>query len=163
MAHTNENQNKKKGKVYSINCSSEKGTVKTAVKKSKLLEDFGLKDDAHAGPGLRQVSLLAIESIRRQAACPKVKAKGVALAAGDFAENITTQDVDLAQLKIGDRLVIDGNVILEISKIGKECHKFCAIYKKIGQCIMPKEGIFAKVLSDGEIAVGDSIEVIKDV
>ena len=151
------------GRVFSINYSSKKGTTKTAIKKANLLEDFGLEGDAHGGPGLRQVSLLAMESINRQIECPKVKEKNISLKPGDFAENITTEGLDLTRLKIGDRLKIGPEVILEISKIGKECHKYCAVYYKTGDCIMPREGIFAKVIKGGDICIGDVIEVIKNV
>ena len=151
-----------KGRIFSINNSERKGTTKKTVKKARLIEDFGLENDAHGGSGVKQVSLLAIESIRKQSECPKAKKKGVSLAPGDFAENITTEGVDLTQLKIGDRLKIGTVTILEISKIGKECHKYCAIYYKIGDCIMPREGIFAKVLKSGEISIGDGIEVIEN-
>ncbi|MFC1631680.1 MOSC domain-containing protein [Candidatus Omnitrophota bacterium] len=159
MADTGEN----KGKIFSINYSSQKRTSKTAVAQAKLIKDFGLEGDAHAGAGLRQLSLLAIESINKQAECPKVKKSDLTLKPGDFAENITTQGLDLAQLKIGDRLNVGAGVILEISKIGKECHQYCAIYKKLGDCIMPREGIFAKVVQGGAVSVGEEIEVIRDV
>ncbi len=153
----------KKGRVFSINTSKIKGVSKIPVNKALLIKGFGLKEDAHAGNELRQVSLLAIESIRGQKKCSKIKEDDFTLKAGDFAENITTEGFDLASLKINDKLKIGSNVLLEISKIGKECHKYCAIYYKIGDCIMPKEGIFARVLAGGEIAVGDSIEEIKNV
>jgi len=151
-----------RAKIFSINCSSKKRTTKAAVERATLIEGFGLKGDAHGGPGLRQVSLLAIESINKQAECPKVKAKDFTLKPGDFAENITTQGMDLTKLKIGDRLNLGTGVVLEISKIGKECHQYCAIYERLGDCIMPREGIFAKVLKGGEVAVRDEIVVIKN-
>jgi len=151
-----------KGKIFSINQSKKKGVVKTSIEKARLIEDFGLKGDAHGGPGIRQISLLAIESIKKQSECPKARKKGISLGPGDFAENITTEGLDLANLKIGNRLKVGTVTILEISKIGKECHKYCAIYYKIGDCIMPREGIFAKVVKGGEISVGDQIEVIND-
>lgn len=153
----------KKGIIFSINYSKKKGVSKEAIKKARLIEDFGLEFDAHSGPGMRQVSLLAIESILKQADCPKAKKKGLCLGPGDFAENITTKGLDLARLKIGDKLKIGRDAIVEISKIGKECHKYCAIYHNLGDCIMPREGIFAKVLNGGEISVEDSIEVIENV
>lgn len=149
-----------KGRVYSINYSKNKGTPKVAVKQALLIEGLGVENDAHAGGGLRQVSLLAIESIRRQMSCPKAKETGVSLKPGDFAENITTEGLDLTKLKIGDKLKIGSDVILEISKIGKECHKYCAIYYKTGDCIMPREGIFAKVIKGGRINIGDDIEAL---
>ncbi len=152
-----------KGRVFSINLSKIKGVSKLPVDKALLIKGFGLQEDAHAGNELRQVSLLAIESIRGQKKCSKIKEDGFALKAGDFAENITTEGIDMASLKINDKLKIGSKAVLEISKIGKECHKYCAIYYKIGDCIMPREGIFARVLEGGEIAVGDSIKEIENV
>ncbi len=139
------------GKIQAISVSQEKGVKKTNMQRVVLKEDFGIIGDAHAGTKNRQVSLLAIESIE------KMKAKGLKVKAGDFAENITTQGIDLLNFKIGDRVKIGQEVILEISQIGKECHTRCNIYYQAGDCVMPKEGIFAKVLKGGEIEVGDSI------
>ncbi len=163
MVSTEDNKIKKIGAVFSINTSKTKGIAKTPVEKVCLREDFGLEGDAHAGNGIKQVSLLSIESIRKQSGCPKVKNKGISLKAGDFAENITTQGIDLSALKIGDNLMIGNGAVLEITKIGKECHRYCSIYYKTGDCIMPREGIFARVLTKGEIAVGDRIEVRENV
>ncbi|MBU1523201.1 MAG: MOSC domain-containing protein [Candidatus Omnitrophica bacterium] len=151
-----------KGKVFSINISKTKGVAKIPVSEAFLIKDFGFQGDIHAAPGGRQVSLLALESIKCQNECPKVKKTGEALNPGDFAENITTEGLNLTQLEIGDKLNIGTQVILEISKIGKECHKYCAIYYKLGDCIMPREGIFARVLKGGEVTVGDDIGVIKN-
>jgi len=153
----------KKGKIFSINYSKVKGVSKTPVKSALLLEGLGLDKDAHAGYGLKQVSLLSIESIRKQKECAKVKKNGLLLGPGDFAENITTEGIELSALKIGDRLRLGQNAVMEISKIGKDCHKYCAIYYKIGDCIMPREGVFAKVLIGAEIAIGDDIEVMENV
>lgn len=155
-------EGKNKGSVFSINCSKIKGVSKTPLKSGSLIAGYGLDKDAHAGNELRQISLLAIESIRKQKECDKVKKTEISLKEGDFAENITTEGIDLAALEIGNKLKVGDNAVIEISKIGKDCHKYCAIYYKIGDCIMPKEGIFAKVLIGGEIKVGDNIEVIKD-
>jgi MOSC domain-containing protein YiiM len=155
-------QDRNIGKVFAINFSRKKGTAKTSIERVNLIEDFGLEGDAHAGSGKRQVSLLAIESIRKQAECPKAKSESLSLGPGDFAENITTEGVDLAQLNIGDSLRIGKQVVLEISKIGKECHKYCAIYQKVGDCIMPREGIFAKVSRGGGLVIGDEIVVDKN-
>ena len=116
-----------------------------------VLKDHGLKDDAHAGPWHRQVSLLANESIE------KMKAMGLKVGYGDFAENITTEGVDLVHLPIGTTIRIGHQVALRVTQIGKECHERCAIYYQAGDCVMPKEGIFAEVLSEGEIKVGDEI------
>lgn len=153
---------KRVGKIFSINLSSAKGVTKASAKRARLIEDFGLENDAHGGPGLRQVSLLAIESIKKQAECPKAGKKDIRLGPGDFAENITTEGLDLTELEIGDKVRIRREVLLEISKIGKECHRYCAIYYKAGDCIMPREGIFAKVLKGGKISIGDRIEFTKD-
>jgi len=158
-----ENKSVNNGKVFSINLSKAKGTSKQPVNYARLIFQFGLEGDAHGGDTVKQVSLLSNESILRQKRCEKVKKKNISLKPGDFAENITTADIDLASLSIGNRLLIGNNVILEISKIGKECHRFCSIYYKTGDCIMPREGIFAQVLCGGEIRVGDRIEVVKDV
>jgi len=115
------------------------------------LKDFGLKGDAHAGPWHRQVSLLANESIE------KMRAMGLNVGYGDFAENITTEGIDLVHLPIGTKIRIGNSVILHVTQIGKECHERCAIYYQAGDCVMPKEGIFAEVVSQGEVKVGDEI------
>jgi MOSC domain-containing protein YiiM len=145
-----------KGKVLAVNISDTKGTQKTNVGQAEVLESFGIQNDAHGGFGHRQVSLLAAESIQ------KMRALGLDVGFGDFAENITTQGVDLTSLPIGTHLRIGSSVVLEVSQIGKECHTRCAIYDQAGDCVMPTEGIFAKVLSGGPITVGDRIEVIKE-
>ncbi len=147
------------GRVFSINYSKIKGTAKAPTGKTLLIEGFGLENDAHAGNAIKQVSLLSIESIRKQKECIKIK-KDIELKAGDFAENITTEGLNLVSLKIGEQLIIGGKVILEVSQIGKECHRYCSIYYKTGDCIMPREGIFAKVIKGGEIFVGDIMEVL---
>ena len=140
-----------KGKVLAVNVSDKKGTKKTNIKSCALLKHFGLKDDAHGGPWHRQVSLLANESIE------KMKAKGLKLGYGDFAENITTQGIDLVHLPIGTEIHIGRSVILSVTQIGKECHTRCAIYYQAGDCVMPKEGIFAEVINEGEVKIGDDI------
>lgn len=162
MGYTEEAQGKR-GSIFSINCSRIKGTSKQAVKKARLIEEFGLEQDVHSGPGLRQVSLLAIESITRQMGCPKAKKKDITLGPGDFAENITTIGLNLSDLKIGMSIRLGSDAVLEVSKIGKECHKYCAVYQKVGDCIMPREGIFAKVIKGGDISIGDNMEVINGV
>jgi MOSC domain-containing protein YiiM len=143
-----------RGKVVSVNISPEKGTRKTNVIQSCLLPEFGLKDDAHAGKWHRQVSLLAMESIS------KMVRLGLKVGPGDFAENITTQGLDLLKLPVGTKFRIGGISLLEVTQIGKVCHTRCAIYYQAGDCVMPKEGIFAKVLEGGEIRVGDEIHVL---
>ena len=144
-----------KGRVLAVNISEDKGTKKTNIHSCTLLRDFGLKGDAHAGPWHRQVSLLANESIE------KMREKGLKLGYGDFAENITTQGIDLVQLPIGTEIRIGGRVVLRVTQIGKECHTRCAIYYQAGDCVMPKEGIFAEVVSEGEVKVGDKIIIEK--
>lgn len=140
-----------KGKVLAVNISDEKGTKKTNIQSCTLLKDFGLKGDAHAGPWHRQVSLLANESI------DKMKAKGLDVGYGDFAENITTEGVDLVHRPIGTMIRIGDSVLLRVTQIGKVCHDRCAIYYQTGDCVMPREGIFAEVVSEGEVKVGDEI------
>jgi MOSC domain-containing protein YiiM len=140
-----------RGKVLAVNISDEKGTKKTNIQSCTLLKDFGLKGDAHAGPWHRQVSLLANESIE------KMRAKGLDVGYGDFAENITTEGVDLVHLPIGTMFRIGDSVFLRVTQIGKVCHDRCAIYYQTGDCVMPREGIFAEVVSEGEVKVGDEI------
>jgi MOSC domain-containing protein YiiM len=139
------------GKVLAVNTSEDKGTKKTNVQSCSLLKDFGLKGDAHGGPWHRQVSLLANESIE------KMRAKGLNVGYGDFAENITTEGIDLVHLPIGTEIHIGRSVILRVTQIGKECHERCAIYYQAGDCVMPKEGIFAEVIIEGEVKVGDEM------
>jgi MOSC domain-containing protein YiiM len=140
-----------RGKVLAVNTSEEKGTKKTNIQSCALLKDFGLQGDAHGGPWHRQVSLLANESIE------KMRAKGLTVGYGDFAENITTEGIDLVHLPIGTEVRIGNSVILRVTQIGKECHERCAIYYQAGDCVMPKEGIFAEVVTEGEVKVGDKI------
>jgi len=145
--------NVQRGKVLAVNISEEKGTKKTNIQSCTLLRDFGLKGDAHAGPWHRQVSLLANESIE------KMRAMGLSVSYGDFAENITTEGIDLVHLPIGTEIRVGNSVILRVTQIGKECHTRCAIYYQAGDCVMPKEGIFAEVMNEGEVKVGDEIIV----
>jgi len=142
-----------KGKVLAVNVSDEKGTKKTNIQSCTLLKDFGLKGDAHAGPWHRQVSLLANESVE------KMKAKGLDVGYGDFAENITTEGVDLVHLPIGTMIRIGDSVLLRVTQIGKVCHDRCAIYYQVGDCVMPREGIFAEVINEGDVKVGDEIMI----
>ncbi|ADL07059.1 MOSC domain-containing protein [Thermosediminibacter oceani] len=141
------------GKVVAVCVSEKKGEKKRDVGKAMLIEGFGIEGDAHAGAWHRQVSLLALESI------DKMREKGLSVGPGDFAENITTEGIDLSSLPVGTRLRIN-DVLLEVTQIGKECHERCAIYRQAGDCIMPKEGIFARVLRGGVVSAGDEIEVI---
>ena len=153
--------NKMKGRIKSLNISDKKGVAKKPVPKFTLKENWGVEGDVHAGPGNRQVSLLAWESIQKQKECPKADAKrdDFDLEPGDFAENITTEGLDLTKVKLGDRIKI-GDVEMRVSKIGKECHTYCQIYKRFGDCIMPREGIFAQVIKGGDVSVDDEVEVI---
>ena len=136
--------------VLAVCISENKGERKKPVESVELRENHGIVGDAHAGEWHRQVSLLALESI------DKMQALGLDVNAGDFAENITTSGIDLVNLPIGTRLQI-GETLLEVTQIGKECHTRCAIFYQAGDCVMPKEGIFAKVLQGGEIGKGNSI------
>ncbi|NRT92001.1 MOSC domain-containing protein [Clostridium beijerinckii] len=141
-------------KVLSINISEKKGVIKTPIKEGIFIEEHGLKDDAHAGKWHRQVSLLAQESI------DKMIKMGISdLDAGKFAENITTEGIILHELPVGTRLKI-GETIQEVTQIGKECHKGCAIKNQVGTCIMPTEGIFTRIIQGGVIKSGDSIEIL---
>ena len=142
-----------KGKVVSINISDKKGIRKKPVKSAEIITDHGIKGDAHASSTWhRQISLLAIESIK------KMQDIGLKVKPGDFAENITTEGIDLLALPIGTRIKV-GEIEAEVSQIGKECHSRCAIYYQAGDCVMPKEGIFIKVLKGGIIRIGDLIEI----
>ncbi|MBN2404920.1 MAG: MOSC domain-containing protein [Coriobacteriia bacterium] len=140
------------GKVVSINLSQKKTVRKTPGTNGVLVVGSGFEGDAHAGDWHRQVSLLAQESI------DKMVAKGLDVAAGDFAENITTSGIDLVSLPVGSVINI-GPTVLEVTQIGKVCHTKCAIYYQAGDCVMPKEGIFAVVRVGGSVGVGDSIVV----
>jgi len=144
-----------KAKVISVNISDKKGMRKKPVKEAEIITDHGIKGDAHASSAWhRQISLLALESIK------KMQDLGLKVNPGDFAENITTEGIDLIKLPIGTRMKI-GDVVAEVSQIGKECHTRCAIYYQAGDCVMPKEGIFIKILNGGKIRVGDEISVIE--
>jgi cyclic pyranopterin monophosphate synthase len=143
------------GVVVSVNVSPEKGERKKPVDRVVLKEDHGIEGDGHAGPWHRQVSLLADESI------DKMVAKGLDVGAGDFAENITTRGLDLPSLPIGTRMLL-GTALVEVTQIGKVCHDHCAIFYQAGDCVMPREGIFVRVLTGGEAAPGDQVRVLVD-
>jgi MOSC domain-containing protein YiiM len=129
---------------------------KKAVDSAELIDNFGIENDAHAsGKWHRQVSLLALESIK------KMQDKGLDVKPGDFAENITTEGVNLPVLPIGTRITISEDIELEVSQIGKVCHSRCAIYEQAGDCVMPREGIFVKVIKGGTITKGDEIKVVR--
>ncbi len=150
-------------KIVSINKSDKKGTVKKPVREAILRRNWGLAGDAHGGLSRRQVSLLGIENIRkfitRVAKLERSKNVKFKIGPGDFAENITTGGFDLNGLRIGTKLKLGNRAVIEITQRGKECHTRCEIRKLIGSCIMPKEGLFAKVISGGKIKVGDPIEI----
>ena len=144
-------------KVIAVCRSEKKGTTKEEVAQGFLKEDYGLIGDAHADCCThRQVSLLAIESI------DKMRSLGFDVNPGDFAENLTTQGVELTLLPVGTNMSVGKDVLLEITQIGKECHSGCAIYRQIGKCIMPREGVFAKVIRGGFVKAGDQISIGKD-
>ena len=137
-------------KIVAVCLSLNKGERKTPAEQVELRENHGIIGDAHAGDWHRQVSLLARESIE------KMRAMGLDVTNGDFAENLTTEGIDLVALPIGTRLKV-GETLLEVTQIGKECHNRCAIYYQAGDCVMPKEGIFARVIEGGSIRPGDEI------
>jgi MOSC domain-containing protein YiiM len=139
--------------VVAVCISEKKGERKTPVAQVRLRENHGIEGDAHAGEWHRQVSLLAEESIA------KMRALGLDVTAGDFAENIATSGIELVALPVGSRLLV-GETTLEVTQIGKECHTRCAIYYQAGDCVMPKEGIFAKVVTGGTIRPGDRVRRI---
>lgn len=136
--------------VIAVCISRNKGERKTPVAQVELRENHGIVGDAHAGEWHRQVSLLARESI------DKMRALGLDVDNGDFAENITTVGIELPALPVGTRLAV-GETLLEVTQIGKECHTRCAIYQQAGDCVMPKEGIFARVLRGGMVQPGDPV------
>ena len=145
-----------KGKVLSVNISEAKGTPKKSVNPGVMIEDFGFEGDAHAGKWHRQVSLLAQESIEKAKNGPQN-----GLCHGIFAENITTEGVELHTLPIGTRFGIgEEGIELVLTQIGKECHMGCAIRQQVGDCIMPRRGVFCRILKGGTVKPGDSFRVI---
>ena len=145
---------KMNGKIVSLNISEKKGVRKKPVKEVKLKTEYGIEGDAHASSEWhRQVSLLATESIE------KMREKGLDVKPGDFAENITMEGIDLLGLPVGTQLTIGEDIKVEVTQIGKECHTRCAIYYQAGDCVMPKEGIFVRVLRGGIVREGDLIAV----
>jgi len=145
---------KNTGKIIAVCTSKTKGTRKEAIPEGVLKENFGLVGDAHADcTWHRQVSLLAIESIE------KMRQMGYAVGPGDFAENLTCEGINLVALPIGTKVKVGKDILLRISQIGKECHTGCAIFKVTGKCIMPKEGVFAEVITGGTVKTGDEMLV----
>lgn len=144
------------GEVIAICRSEKKGESKREISEGYLKENYGLEDDAHAGDWHRQISLLGQEDI------DMMRAEGLELEAGAFGENIVTAGLELYELPIGSRLKIGDEILLEVTQIGKECHDRCEIYHQVGDCIMPKRGIFAKVIQGGRLKSGLEIEVVLD-
>jgi MOSC domain-containing protein YiiM len=145
-------------RIIAVCKSEKKGTKKEDVSEGLIKKNYGLISDAHADCAThRQVSLLAIESIN------KMRSLGFDVGPGDFAENLTTESIDLVSLPVGTHISIGRKIILEITQIGKECHTWCDIRRKTGKCIMPKEGVFAKVIHGGSVKTGDIIKVLERV
>jgi molybdopterin adenylyltransferase len=142
-------------RVIAVCTSNRKGTKKKDVKKAVAKEDYGLVGDAHASSNWhRQVSLLATSSI------DKMRRLGATVGPGDFAENLTIEGMELFSLPIGTRLGVGKDIVLEVSQIGKECHSHCAIFQQVGTCVMPTEGVFARVIKGGTVKAGDDIRVV---
>lgn len=144
------------GKIVAVSISHHKGEKKQNVAKAVLKPDHGLEQDAHAGDWHRQVSLLDMQSIGR------IREKGLDVEPGNFAENITTEGIELWKLPVGTHLQLGNEAIVEVTQIGKECHNRCAIFHQVGDCVMPREGIFAKVLKAGTIKPEDDIVVLSE-
>lgn len=142
--------------ITSIAISKKKGTRKVTVEEAHIIQDHGLEGDAHAGPWHRQVSLLAAESIEG------ARRQGLDVTFGDFAENIATSGIDWKRMPVGTKVQLGDSALVEITQIGKECHNRCAIYYMAGDCIMPREGIFARVLKGGKIRCGDKIHLLDE-
>jgi MOSC domain-containing protein YiiM len=140
--------------IVAICTSDKKGVRKLNVLFGELIPDHGLKGDAHAGSWPRQVSLLAIESIK------KMQEMGLQVGPGDFAENITTEGIELYSLPLGTLIQLGDDAVGEVTQIGKECHIRCGIFYEAGDCIMPREGIFVKILKGGHIRIGDKVSII---
>lgn len=140
------------GKVIAVCISEKKGTQKRNIQSARFIKDFGIENDAHAGNWHRQVSLLSSDKIQ------DFRKTGAQVFDGDFGENLVVEGIDFRSLPVGT-LLSCGDVLLEMTQIGKECHAHCAIYHQVGDCIMPREGVFAKVLKEGTITVGDEMHV----
>ena len=140
------------GKIIAVCTSKKKGIPKVDIGAGIIEEGFGLQNDVHGGDWHRQISLLSIEQI------DSMKVKGFDVKPGSFAENITTEGFDLRSVKVGDRLRLGKTAVVEVTQIGKECHTRCAIYNKIGECIMPEQGVFARVITGGDVKTGDDID-----
>lgn len=143
------------GRILAVCISKRKGERKKAIDRGLLIENFGLQGDAHAGDWHRQISLLGDESV------DKMRAAGLDVGAGDFAENLTIIGINLPALPIGTHLQVGSVALLEVTQIGKECHQHCAIYQQVGDCVMPREGIFARVLRGGPVSKDDAVIVVE--
>lgn len=142
------------GKIMAVCISEKRGTQKKNIEKVRLIENFGLEGDAHGGNWHRQVSLLSYEKVRA------FEEKGISVEDGAFGENLLVEGFDFKILPVGTRFRC-GEVLLEMTQIGKECHSHCEIYQAVGDCIMPREGVFARVLRGGEIQIGDEMEIVQ--
>ncbi len=141
------------GKIMAVCISEKRGTQKKNIDKVRLIENFGLEGDAHGGNWHRQVSLLSYEKVRA------FEEKGISVEDGAFGENLLVEGFDFKTLPVGTRFRC-GEALLEMTQIGKECHSHCEIYQAVGDCIMPREGVFARVLHGGEIQIGDELEIV---
>ncbi|WP_122640751.1 MOSC domain-containing protein [Romboutsia sp. Marseille-P6047] len=141
------------GEILAICISEKKGTLKNEINEANFIEDFGIENDAHAGKWHRQVSLLGFEKI------DAFRKKGANVDFGAFGENLVVEGIELEKLPIGQKIQI-GEVLLEVTQIGKKCHDKCQIYYQVGECIMPRNGIFTKILSGGRVKVGDKCELV---
>ncbi|MCR4399174.1 MAG: MOSC domain-containing protein [Firmicutes bacterium] len=141
------------GRIVAVCRSDEKGTRKRDIGSGVLVEGFGLEGDAHGGGWHRQVSLLSLDGIE------EMRRLGLDVGPGDFAENLTVEGLDLSSLPVGTRLRV-GEAVIEVTQIGKDCHVGCDIFRKVGRCIMPREGIFAKVVAGGRVNNGDPVVVV---
>lgn len=144
------------GSIVAVCVSPKKGMIKTEVESGIIEEGFGIRDDAHGGDWHRQVSLLAIEEIE------KMNQKGFDVKPGSFAENLCTRNLDLSAASIGRKIRVGDSILLEVTQIGKECHTRCAVYNKIGDCIMPEQGVFTRVITGGVVKPGDSVAFVPD-
>ena len=150
------NKNPTKGRIVAVSVSLKKGVKKTNIRSGTFIENHGLENDAHAGNWHRQISLLATESIDR------IRKKGLDVKPGDFAENVTTEGLRLWEFPLGTRMKLGTEALVEVTQIGKECHNRCAIFHQVGDCVMPREGIFTRVLKRGLVKPGDVVQVIEN-
>ncbi len=144
------------GKIIAICISEARGTQKHEVESAYLKEEWGIEGDAHAGKWHRQVSLLSVEKV------DDFRAKGADVINGAFGENLVVEGFDLKTLPVGTRFKVGSDVLLEMTQIGKQCHSHCEIYKVMGDCIMPREGVFTRVLHGGEVRKGDPIDIVTE-